>query len=106
MHAVPSHPCVSLPMQELKSKQPGLPAAVAALVISSGWLDTPRQCSTAQHNNTARHHFSVPGLTITSFHLDQLHASVQVAGPRSTRVAKMIMSVCLQGEIRMIQLIV
>ncbi|MEX0763274.1 MAG: glycerophosphodiester phosphodiesterase family protein [Dehalococcoidia bacterium] len=55
---------------ELKSMEPELPAKVAALLIATGWL-----------NVADSDEFGVPGLTVTSFHIDQLHRSRRVLPP-------------------------
>lgn len=96
-------------LQELKSQQPQLPAAAAALLEQHGWHNMQSASShtaqaaagNQQPGNTssdagaagsvpraeaaagdatpaAAHAFSVPGITITSFHLQQLQASKQV----------------------------
>lgn len=62
-------------MQELKSKQEQLPAAVATLVRQHGWHALVPAGAGGQ---SAAHSWDVPGLTITSFHLQQLQASKQV----------------------------
>jgi hypothetical protein len=76
-------------LQELKSQQQALPAAVAALVHQLHWLPAqlqaaagivqqppppPKTAAAAVANSVGQ----VPGLTITSFHLQQLQASKQV----------------------------
>jgi hypothetical protein len=91
-------------LQELKSQQPQLPAAAAALIQQHGWHNL--QAASAQERaaalqqpgsakyaaaaadgaapaaaaaaGTAAAAFGVPGLTITSFQLQQLQASKQV----------------------------
>ncbi|WIA15009.1 hypothetical protein OEZ85_001712 [Tetradesmus obliquus] len=93
---------------ELKSQQPQLPVAVASLLQQYGWLETclapqtdsaaaahPQQGSTGSAagspgsaaaqaaacgggGGAAAAAFSVPGITITSFHLQQLQASKQL----------------------------
>jgi hypothetical protein len=76
----------ALTTQELKSKQVALPGAVAQLLQTHGWATPPSQCTAAQHqrpqqaagNTASAGLFAVPGLTITSFHLEQLQASKQV----------------------------
>eukprot|EP00775_Hariotina_reticulata_P004189 gene4189-4437_t len=59
---------------ELKTQQPELPAAVAALLQQLGWIQLAALAEPGMHakDNDA---FKVPGLTITSFHLQQLQAS-------------------------------
>jgi glycerophosphoryl diester phosphodiesterase len=52
---------------ELKSREVELPSKVAALLLRHGWLGF-----------AARDPFEVPGLTITSFSLDQLVRSVEL----------------------------
>ncbi|KAF8060491.1 yhdW [Scenedesmus sp. PABB004] len=71
------------PLQELKSQQPALPAAVAALVRQHGWQELHRQRRDGEHGPgdaaaAAAADWGVPGLTITSFHLAQLQASKQL----------------------------
>lgn len=74
-------------LQELKSQQQALPVAVAALVRKLHWLPAqlqeaagteqqppPAVAAAAVTNSVGQ----VPGLTITSFHLQQLQASKQV----------------------------
>ncbi len=58
--------------QELKSTQEGLPAAAAAELAAAGWLKNG--IAGEREEGT----WAVPGLTITSFHLDQLRASLKV----------------------------
>jgi hypothetical protein len=81
--------------QELKSKQPDLPQAVAHDLEAAGWvsqgeggcLQLHSDVSAAADGTTLHERcesqeadltFAVPGLTITSFHLDQLRASRRV----------------------------
>lgn len=101
-------PLLTYCLQELKSQQPQLPVAVASLLQQYGWLETclapqtdsaaaahPQQGSTGSAagspgsaaaqaaacgggGGAAAAAFSVPGITITSFHLQQLQASKQV----------------------------
>ena len=64
--------------QELKSRQQGLPEAVAA-VVKEHWMQcysfVKANSSEPTRDATA---WNVPGLTITSFHFDQLLRSKQV----------------------------
>lgn len=70
-------------MQELKSTQPQLPAAVATALKACGWLDEDGKsahgpvfdANAAADPQTA---FAIPGLTITSFHLQMLRTSMLV----------------------------
>ncbi len=70
--------------QELKSTQPGLPQAVATHLKLSGWLADEGvamvQDQQQHQRGSAQGLGGVPGLTITSFHLQQLCASVHVRG--------------------------
>lgn len=70
---------------ELKSTQPALPSAVAAKLRDCGWITAeslvghaPADAASAAGSSHAAASFAVPGLTITSFHLQQLHASMQL----------------------------
>lgn len=63
---------------ELKSTQPRLANAVKCELEKSGWLADLQQAD-ASHCHAASHRLScVPGLTITSFHLDQLQKSIEL----------------------------
>lgn len=53
---------------ELKSTQTDLPAVAVQILQDTGWLDVASACGP----------FSVPGLTVTSFHLHQLQAIKQL----------------------------
>ena len=63
-------------IQELKSQQPGLPAAVAEALQAAGWLEN----TAVSQGGTAADAFAAPGLTITSFHIEQLRRSLQAGG--------------------------
>jgi hypothetical protein len=68
-------------VQELKSTQAQLPAAVAAAMAACGWLNERGRPTSGSRSDAAAqpaNAFAVPGLTITSFHLGQLQASAEV----------------------------
>jgi hypothetical protein len=69
--------------KELKSGEQQLPSSVEAALRACGWLNEHGKPAydgatvAAAHPDDA---FAVPGLTITSFHLQQLQACIQVRG--------------------------
>ena len=58
---------------ELKSEQQGLPNAVCEILKSSGWIEDLTASQSDDLNLDC-----TPGITITSFHLDQLKASLRL----------------------------
>jgi hypothetical protein len=94
--------------QELKSTQAALPAAVAWLVESTGWSALAGPARAHQLPAPAEEQsFQAPGLTITSFHLQQLTAMRKVgaaapcralaAGCRSRHLARCSQRWCPRG---------
>lgn len=60
-------------MQELKSQQPELVPAVHALLQEYGWIDPQQKdCRSGTEDENC---LEVPGLTITSAHIEQLRTS-------------------------------
>ena len=62
---------------ELKNEQPELPSVVAAELLAAGWVVGAEAAKGGS--------FCAPGLTITSFHLEQLERARTVRGCSLTR---------------------